>query len=177
MMTKLYVITVTLLIAVLIAGGAVAEAQTRIGTVDLQRIREESPKFKDALSEIDDMVEEFERRRDRQTEELEQLSTDLQDAERRGLQGSTERLRNELQAKSQEFQQFMQETFGQDGIIETKSAELLAPLYDKLTVAAEKVAKAMSLDLILDLEQTNPLFASDALDVTDEVLAEFKKFW
>jgi Skp family chaperone for outer membrane proteins len=71
----------------------------------------------------------------------------------------------------------MQETFGQDGIIESKSAERLAPLYEKLTVAADKVAKEMGLDLILDLEQTNPLFVSDRLDVTDEVLAEFKKFW
>lgn len=177
MMTRMYVRAVTLLIAVLLAGGTIAQAQTKIGTVDLQRIRDESPKFKDALKDIDEMVADFERRRDRQTEELEQLSTDLQDAQQRGLQGSTERLRNELQAKSQEFQQFMQETFGQDGIIESKSAELLAPLYDKLTVAAEKVAETMNLDLILDLEQTNPLFASDALDVTDEVLAEFKKFW
>ncbi|MBD3298491.1 MAG: hypothetical protein GF341_07550, partial [candidate division Zixibacteria bacterium] len=170
MRMKWYTVTVAVLIAVLVAGAGVSQAQVKIGTVDIQRIRDESPKFEDALSDIDDMVEDFERRRDRQADELDDLSADLQDAEQRGLQGAAERLRNELQAKSQEFQQFMQETFGQGGIIESKSEELLAPLYDKLTVAAEKVAETMELDLILDLEQTNPLFASDALDVTDEVL-------
>ena len=164
-------------IGLLLASGTVAQAQTKIGTVDLQRVRDESPKFKDALSQIDDMVADFERRRDRQTQELEQLTTDLQDAEQRSLQGSSERLRSALQVKSQEFQQFMQETFGQDGIIESKSEELVAPLYEKLTVAAEKVGQAKGLDLILDLEQTNPLFVRAGLDVTDEVLAEFKKFW
>ncbi len=177
MKTKWYVLTVAVMTAALMAGAGVTQAQVKIGTVDIQQIRDESPKFKDALSDIDDMVEDFERRRDRQADELDELSADLQDAEQRGLQGSAERLRSELQTKSQEFQQFMQETFGQGGIIETKSEELLAPLYDKLTVAAEKVAESMDLDLILDMEQTNPLFASDALDVTDEVLTEFNKYW
>ena len=69
----------------------------------------------------------------------------------------------------------MQETFGDDGIIEKNSAEQLTPLYDKLADAAKSVAKAKGLDLILDLETVNPLFAADRLDVTDDVLAEFAK--
>jgi outer membrane protein len=104
MMRRLFVLTVALLAATLIAGATMAHAQVKIGTVDLQRIRDESPKFKDALSEIDKMVGDFEQRRDRQTQELEELSTSLQDAEQRGLQGSSDRLRNELQRKSRDFQ-------------------------------------------------------------------------
>jgi Skp family chaperone for outer membrane proteins len=80
-----------------------------------------------------------------------------------------------LQDKSQAFQQFMQETFGQDGIIEKNSSELLKPLYEKLAETAKVVAKARGLDLILDLEQVNPLFASDRLDVTGAILAEMAK--
>jgi len=63
----------------------------------------------------------------------------------------------------------------EEGIIETKSAELLEPIYAKLADAAKSVAKAQSLDIILDLEQVNPLFVSESLDVTEAVLAEMAK--
>ena len=149
-----------------------ARAQLQIGTVDLQRVRAESPEFKKALAQVDEMVAKFEKQRDEQKGDLDKLATDLRDAEARGFKGTSDRMRAELQEKSQAFQQFMQETFGTDGIIEKNSSEQLKPLYEKLALAAKSVAKAKSLDLILDLEQVNPLFASDRLDVTDAILAE-----
>jgi Skp family chaperone for outer membrane proteins len=154
---------------------SVSWAQMQVGTVDLQRIRTESPEFKKALAQIDEMVSTFEKQRDGQKSELDKLAADLQDTESRGFKGTADRLRAEIQEKSQSFQQFMQETFGQDGIIEKNSAEGLKPMYEKLAEAAKSVAKTKGLDLILDLEQVNPLFASDRLDVTDAVLAEMAK--
>jgi len=149
-----------------------ARAQLQAGTVDLQRVRAESPQFKKALAQVDEMVSKFEKQRDEQKGELDKLATDLRDAEARGFKGTSERMRTELQDKSGAFQQFMQETFGSDGIIEKNSSEQLKPLYEKLAEAAKAVAKAKGLDLILDLEQVNPLFASDRLDVTNAILAE-----
>jgi Skp family chaperone for outer membrane proteins len=151
------------------------QAQARIGTVDVQRVRKENTEFKAALKEIDDMVADFERRRDQKQLELQDLADELQSVQEQNLAPSVNRVRGDLQSKSQEFQTFIQETFGEEGIIETKSAELLEPIYAKLADAAKAVAKAQTLDLILDLEQINPLFVSDALDVTDGVLAEMAK--
>jgi len=155
--------------------GGVAHGQVSVGTVDLPRIRKESPAFKKARDGIDRMVKVFERRRDRKRDELDKLASDLRDTEQRGLQGSTERLRSELQDKSQAFQKFMKETFGTDGIIESKTSEQLKPLYDDLAQAAENVAKDKGLDLVLDLEQVNPLFSSERLDITDDILKEFAR--
>jgi Skp family chaperone for outer membrane proteins len=121
------------------------------------------------------MVSKFEKQRDGQKDELDKLAADLRDTESRGFKGTSDRLRTEIQDKSQAFQQFMQETFGSDGIIEKNSSEQLKPLYEKLAEAAKTVAKTRGLDLILDLEQVNPLFSSDRLDVTDAVLAEMAK--
>jgi outer membrane protein len=174
-MRKYTVAGLTLILGTVLAIAGSAAAQVQVGTVDLQRVRSESPEFKRALGEIDAMVEEFEKRRDRQQAELEGLADDLRDAQRRGLDGSIERLQHELQEKSSEFQKFMEEAFGTDGIVETNSAEQLTPLYDNLAEASKKVAKSKGLDLILDLETVNPLFADDRLDVTDDVLAEFAK--
>jgi len=174
-MRKYTVAGLTLILGAVLLMANHVSAQVQVGTVDLQRVRTESPEFKKALGEIDAMVEEFETRRDRQQQDLQTLSEDLRDAQKRGLGGSTERLQNELQQKSAEFQAFMEETFGTDGIIETNSAAQLTPLYDKLAAAAKAVAAKNGLDLILDLETVNPLFAADRLDVTDDVLEEFAK--
>lgn len=169
--------TMTTILAAVVALLFITEvqAQARIGTVDVQRVRKENTEFKAALKEIDDMVADFERRRDQKQLELQDLADELQSVQEQNLAPSVNRVRGDLQSKSQEFQTFIQETFGEEGIIETKSAELLEPIYAKLADAAKAVAKAQTLDLILDLEQINPLFVSDALDVTDGVLAEMAK--
>jgi outer membrane protein len=172
-MRKYTLAGLALILGTVLAIATSVSAQVQVGTVDLQRVRSESPEFQRALGEIDAMVGEFEKRRDRQQSELEALSGDLRDAQQRGLTGSVERVQNELQMKSAEFQKFMEETFGTDGIVEKNSAEQLTPLYDKLAEASKAVAKRKGLDLILDLETVNPLFADERLDVTDDVLTEF----
>ena len=157
----------------LVSAGAMA--QSKVGTVDVQRVRKDNVEFKAALKEIDAMVADFERRRDQRQQELQDLAADMQTAQEQTVSASVERMRSELQTKSQEFQTFLEETFGEEGIIETKSAELLEPIYTKLADAAKAVAGARGLDLILDLEQVNPLFVSDGLDVTEDVLTEMAK--
>jgi Skp family chaperone for outer membrane proteins len=159
----------------LLIGASSVWAQSKVGTVDVQRVRKDNLEFKAALKEIDDMVADFERRRDQRQTELQQLAEDMQLAQEQNVSASVERMRSELQVKSQDFQTFMEETFGEEGIIETKSAELLEPIYAKLADAAKAVAKVQSLDIILDLEQVNPLFVSESLDVTEAVLAEMAK--
>jgi outer membrane protein len=151
-----------------------AQAELRIGTVDLQKVREDAPRFRNALDEIDDMVEDFERRRDKKSSELEELASEMQSYSSRS-QAPSDNMRREFSDKSREFQQFMEETFGSEGIIENKSGELLAPLYTDLATAGKTVALASGIDLILDIEQINPLFVSEKLDLTDLVLAEFVK--
>lgn len=173
-MNKIIQTSLLATIALLVCASSVV-AQSKVGTVDVQRVRKDNTEFKSALKEIDDMVAEFERRRDQRQTELQQLAEDMQLAQERNVSASVERMRSELQVKSQDFQTFMEETFGEEGIIETKSAELLEPIYAKLADAAKAVAKAQSLDLILDLEQVNPLFVSESLDVTEAVLAEMAK--
>lgn len=169
------VLLVGCLTASLVAGAAVAQAEVNVGTVDLAKVREKSPRFKQAFKEIDEMVADFEGRRDHRREKLDELNQEMEEASRRSDRTTLDRRRRQMSEKAADFQQFMEETFGTDGIVENKSSELLAPLYADLADAGKKVAKAMALDLILDLEQINPLFADDDLDVTDAILEEFLK--
>ena len=173
-MKAIFTRTILALLAVTVLASA-ASAATTVGIVDVQRVRKENSEFKAAQKEIDDMVADFERQRDQKQAELQDLSQQMQDAQNQNVAASVDRLRRQISDKSQAYQTFMEESFGSEGIIESKSSELLEPIYTKLGDAAKTVAKARSLDLILDLEQINPLFSSDALDVTDDVLTELAK--
>ena len=173
-MNTIFTRTILALLAVTVLVSA-ATAATAVGTVDVQRVRKENSEFKAAQKEIDDMVADFERQRDQKQTELQDLSQQLQQAQTQNVAASVDRLRSEITDKSQAYQSFMEETFGSEGIIENKSSELLEPIYTKLADAAKTVAKTRSLDLILDLEQINPLYSSDSLDVTDDVLTELAK--
>ena len=101
----------------------------------------------------------------------------LQQAQSERQRDVAERLGPQMSEKSQKYQEFMGETFGPGGIIESHTDEIMEPLYDKLEQACRKVGKQLQIPLILDLQTVGPLYMADTLDLTDEVLAELKKIW
>jgi len=148
-----------------------------VGLVDTDRIMDTEQRFIQAQREIDEMVDQFEGDRQKFEDELQDLSERLQRAQENNRESTLEMYQRRLGEKSQEYQQFMAETFGPDGIIETNTSEIMDPLYDKLEEACKNVGEKSGIPLILDRGSLGPLYAADSLDITDEVLAELKKIW
>ena len=168
----------TLFAGVFVLGLAgLAAAEMPIGFVDIEKIINEERRFVKAQKEIDEMVDRFERGRERLEAELEKLSEQMQDAQSSRQEDLMEILGRRLQDRSSEYQEFMAETFGPEGIIETQTDEIMGPLYGKLEQACKKVGEDKRIPLILDLENISPWYAADTLDITDEVLAELEKIW
>jgi outer membrane protein len=166
------IISIIGLVALFSAGAA---AEMPVGLVDAERIMDEEPRFIQAQKEIDEMVDQFEGDRQKFEDELQDLSDRLQRAQENRRESSVEMYQRRLGEKSQEYQQFMAETFGPDGIIETNTSEIMDPLYDKLEQACRKVGERLKIPLVLDRESVGPLYAADSLDITDEVLIELKR--
>ena len=156
---------------------AAVTAEVIVGFVDIDRIGSEEPRFVKAQKEIDEMVAQFERDRERSEKDMQELSERLQQAQAERRRDVAERLGPQMSEKSQKYQEFMGETFGPGGIIESHTDEIMEPLYDKLEQACRKVGKQLQIPLILDLQTVGPLYMADTLDLTDEVLAELKKIW
>jgi len=168
----------TLFAGIFVMGLAgLAAAEMPIGFVDTEKIINEERRFVKAQKEIDEMVDRFERDRERLEGELEKLSEEMQDAQSSRQEDLMEILGRRLQDRSREYQDFMAEAFGPEGIIETQTDEIMGPLYEKLEQACKKVGEDMRIPLILDLENISPWYAADTLDITDEVLAELEKIW
>jgi Skp family chaperone for outer membrane proteins len=165
-------VTIIGLVGLFYAGAA---AEMPVGLVDTERIMEAEPRFVQAQREIDQMVDQFDGDRKKFEEELQDLSGRLQRAQENGREGSVDLYQRQLGEKTQVYQQFMTETYGPDGIIETNTSEIMDPLYDKLELACKNVGQQLAIPLILDRGTLGPLYAADTLDITDEVLAELKK--
>jgi outer membrane protein len=169
-----YLLLAVLLVVFLATTGT---AEMVVGFVDTDRISSEEPRFVKAQKEIDEMVAQFERDRERSEKEMQELSDRLQQAQTERRRDVMEQLGPQMSDKSQEYQAFMAETFGPGGIVETHTNEIMEPLYDRLERACEKVGKRLQIPLIFDRQTVGPLYVADTLDITDEVLAELKKLW
>ncbi len=81
----------------------------------------------------------------------------------------------ELDRKMQEYQTFMQDTFGDDGLAAMRNKELTQPIVDKINVILERIGTEDGYTMIFDISNANIVWAGKELDLTDRVLEELNK--
>jgi outer membrane protein len=81
----------------------------------------------------------------------------------------------ELDQKMQEYQAFMQETFGDDGLAARRNKELTQPIVDKIEEILERIGEEEGYSVIFDVANANIVWASKALDLTQRVLEELNQ--
>lgn len=80
-----------------------------------------------------------------------------------------------LDKKMQDYQRFMQETFGDDGLAARRNKELTQPIVDKINRILENLGQNEGYTMIFDIANANIVFAKKELDLTDRVLEELGK--
>jgi outer membrane protein len=133
----------------------------------------------------------------RETQEAERLyrqEVDQWTAEKQRMEQDIVRLRDELQAQSlmlsdekkqekkleldrkmAEYQQFMDETFGDDGLAAKRNKELTQPIVEKINTILEELGKDQGYTIIFDVANANIVYADKALDLTDVVLTKLNE--
>jgi outer membrane protein len=81
----------------------------------------------------------------------------------------------ELDRKMAEYEQFMQETFGDDGLAARRNKELTQPIVEKINKILEELGKDQGYTIIFDVANANIVYADKALDLTDVVLAKLNE--
>ncbi len=107
---------------------------------------------------------------------MEQTIVKLQDElKAQSLMLSEEKQREkklELDQKMQEYQVFMQDTFGDDGLAAKRNKELTQPIVDKINVILERVGEEEGFAIIFDVANANIVWADKELDLTERVIEE-----
>ncbi len=152
-----------------------APTSTNVAVVDMERIAREYNDLKSARFELDRLLRDWQRVRDSLQQELEKLRTRYR--QERPAMSEAQRLRTEreLEEKEQHLKSYVQRIWGKGGELERKTRELVQPFLDRVYETIQKYAAEGGYELVLDKKEAGVVYATRAVDLTDEVLQELNR--
>lgn len=149
--------------AALLASSMPAQAELKIITIRAAELVQASPQFKTGQQA---MKTEFERRKSELEAEAKKLGDDVNRFKKEADVMSGEaraKAEKDLQTRKIDFE-YKQRQFGED--FQKRDREMTEKLMDSIKEIVMAVAKERNADLVLQ----DPIYASNAVDVTDEVV-------
>jgi outer membrane protein len=155
----------------LILSAAIANAETKIGFVDMQKAIQATAAGKKAKTELEGDFNKKKKDLEKKEADLKKMGEDL---EKKKSVLSEEAL-GKKQAEFQEEMMKYRDVVGKSQVeIQKKERELTAPILEKMKKVIAKMAKDKGYTLILENSQM-VLFATADSDLTDEVVKSFEK--
>ena len=155
---------------VVVAAGASALAETKVGCVDVQKAIQSTASGKKAK---ETMEAEFKKRKeslDKKKSDIEKMGQDLE--KKRSV--LSEEVFGRKQVELQEEMMKFQKVVGENQLdIQKKEKELLDPIFEKMRKVIEKVAQEKGFSVVVDKQNT--LYAQKDADMTDDVVKAFEK--
>lgn len=174
MLTKGVKVAVAVCLCTLLSAVSVLAQDIKIGYIDSIKIFAEHPGTQEAERKYREEVDTW----TAQKEQSEQAILRLQEELRaQSLMLSEEKKREkqlELERKMQEYQRFMEETFGDDGLAARRNKELTQPIVEKINKILEEIAKEQGLLMVFDVANADIVYADKSLDLTEVVLTRLK---
>ncbi|MDR2577735.1 MAG: OmpH family outer membrane protein [Chitinispirillales bacterium] len=152
-----------------------ASAQLKIGFVNSEKIFTQFEGTRVAQEQFNREVARWEQEASRRTREITELRNQL---EAQSLLLSADRrktLEDSLRQMIITHERFLQEKFGQRGEVLTKNEELTRPILEKIQRIIDRIAADEQFDFIFDWRAGGLVFAKDAYDLTDRVLAQLAR--
>jgi Skp family chaperone for outer membrane proteins len=161
---------VTTLVFTTLATTAPAHAETRIATVDMAKLINESPDAAAKKRELDAASEEAKKKVEARANELKALQAKLENAKVSPDSKEAESFRNQ----ARDFERMRADAKAD---LEKKYMKINQELTGKVFTRIEEYAKANKYDLVIDKNSKvrGPvLFGNDSADITSEVLKTIK---
>jgi len=151
-------------------------AQIKIGYIESQKIL---LGFKDALDvqkQLDAKNQEWQKQLADMQQQAKEMNDQLESQSLLLSQEKKAEKAREIQTLAQQFQQFQNEKWGQNGEAFKLQQELLQPVFDKIQAVLDKIGKEEKYDYIFDGANGNIVYASpNQTDLTERVLEELNK--
>ncbi|MDE2150191.1 MAG: OmpH family outer membrane protein [Gammaproteobacteria bacterium] len=146
---------------------AASAAEIKIGTVQTAVILQQAPQFADAQQK---MKAEFGKRGEALQKQEQQLTEDAKAYQRNAdIMTPDDREKKEKDLRNRQIDlQYAEQKFKPD--VAKRNTELNQELETQVHAVIEAVAKAKGLDLVI----ADPLYASNAVDVTQDVVKKLK---
>lgn len=163
-----------LTLALMLGMTAMASAQN-YAVVNSEKIFKSIEQYNQALTQLDEMANEYQTKVDAKFEEVEKIYNAYM-ARRAELSAASQQANEENILKlEQEAQKYQESIFGTQGELMKRRLELIQPIQKRVFEAIEKYAKEKGYDMIIDISQNaTMLYYSERADHTVEIIAILK---
>ena len=167
---KRFILTLTTLFALALSASA-----QNYAVVNSEKIFKSIAKYNEAIAELDNLANTYQKQVDAKFEEVERLYNAYM-ARRSQLSAASQAANEENILKlEQEATEFQESIFGTEGTLMQKRLELIQPIQKQVFSAIERYAKQKGYDMIIDISQNaTMLYYSERADHTDEIIATLK---
>lgn len=164
--------SIGMVVALVLLLGRPAWAEQRIGFVRSDELVGSYGATQGALAQLQKEIEGWRQEGAEMEQELNKLVEDYQGRSAMLTEASRKQEEEKITRKRVALDEFVQRYFGPDGKAEKRRAELLRPVESAILAAIKVVAERENYDMVLDASNAGVVWASTALDLTDQVSAE-----
>jgi outer membrane protein len=169
-MKKMALLTLTVYLCSLLPAAVVYAQEPKIGYIDTVNIFAEFKETVEAEEIYKKELEAWKKTAAEMEAEIAQLREELQS---QSLMLSEEKLAEKrllMEQKFKDYQKYMNDTFGEEGIAARRNQELTAPIVEKINAVISQIAEEEGYTIIFDAAQGNIVYAKKDLDLTQKVL-------
>ena len=165
-----FILTLTTLFALALSASA-----QNYAVVNSEKIFKSIAKYNEAIAELDNLANTYQKQVDAKFEEVERLYNAYM-ARRSQLSAASQAANEENILKlEQEATEFQESIFGTEGTLMQKRLELIQPIQKQVFSAIERYAKQKGYDMIIDISQNaTMLYYSERADHTDQIIEMLK---
>ena len=154
-----------------IAAGALAQNQLKLGVVDTQKVVEEYERAKEAQKKLKGATDKLRAQLEKIREEIGSLEERLTKQKLFLEKPETESLQNDINLKQQEYQREL--GIGQESIV-AKEKELFEPILKDIEILIKEIGKNDGYNLILE-KRLVTLYVDPSYDLTETVVQTLNK--
>lgn len=160
-----------ILMALICGLSGFAQAETKIGLVDMQKAIQTSSAGKKAKAELEAELEKKKKEIKKKEDDLKKMGEDLE----RKKAVLSEEVFGKKQAEFQdEMMKYRDNATKTQMELQKKERDLTVPIVDKMKKVISKISKDKGLTVVLE-NSPMVLFSEPSLDITDDVIKAFEK--
>ncbi|MEF9932115.1 MAG: OmpH family outer membrane protein [Bacteroidales bacterium] len=164
-MKRFLIVTIVILFAAMQVNAQSANSiGAKIGYINTETILSQIPEYKVAQEKLEVLSNQYKERVDGEVKKIEILYQSYQSSKATLSEQVRVQRENEIINRERSVKELQKTYFGQDGVMQKKSEELLTPIKDKIQQAIDKIAKDGNFMLIFDLAALQGVAYSNAND-------------
>lgn len=143
----------------------------RVGFLDTEKILASIPEYNSAKSQLESLEKGYRTKVENEFAAIEKLYNAYQANKGTMSQVVRAKKENEIINKEEAAKKLQESYFGENGIMQKKSQELLSPIKERVQAAIERVAKSGGYMMIVDIaSQSGVIYTNSQYDLSQEVI-------